>query len=151
MTPAGLEHGAIVMRLAGRVWQFAEANGLGVVYGAETGFRLASDPDTVRAPDLAFVSAERVTEVTPNRGFGTGAPDLAAEVVSPNDSYEEVEEKVLDWFRARTRLVWVVNPRTRTVAVHEQNGRITLLPESDTLTGGNLLPGFACQVSDLFA
>ena len=149
LTPAGLEHGAIVMRLAGRVWQFVEANGLGVVYGAETGFRLASDPDTVRAPDLAFVSAERVAEVTPKHGFGTGAPDLAAEVVSPGDSYSEVEEKVLDWLRAGTRLVWVIDPRTRTVAVHGASGNASIL--TDVLTGGDVIPDFECRVPDLFA
>lgn len=151
MTPSGYQHGRIAARLAGLVDSHVTAHQLGDTLGAETGFRLASNPDTVRAPDVAFVSRERVPEVAPPRGYGLGAPDLVAEVVSPNDSYEEVVEKVLDWLRAGTRLVWVVNPRTRTVAIHAPGADARMLHESDTLTGGEVLPGFACPVAELFA
>lgn len=151
MTPSGYRHGRVTARLARLVDTHAAAQQLGDTLGAETGFRLASDPDTVRAPDVAFVSRERIAQVAPSRGFGIGAPDLVAEVVSPGDAYEEVEEKVLDWLRAGTRLVWVVNPRARTVRVHEPHGRITLLGETDALTGGEVLPGFRCQVAELFS
>ena len=149
MAPAEYEHGRVVLRLGRIVASFIEAPGLGDALGAETGFRIGVDPDTVRAPDFAFVSRERLPEVTSPRGFGIGAPDLAAEVVSPGDSYSEVEEKVLDWLRAGTRLVWVVDPRTRTVAVHDASGNVSIL--TDVLTGGNVLPGFECRISDLFA
>lgn len=151
MTPAGSEHGVVAMNLATFVAPFVRTSRLGLVFTAETGFRIASEPDTVRAPDLAFVAGKRIPDSGIPKGFWPGAPDLAAEVVSPGDRYEEVEEKVLDWLRAGTRLVWVVNPRTRTVAVHEQHGNITLLTESETLTGGDVLPGFECRVAELFA
>ncbi|MDQ3521950.1 MAG: Uma2 family endonuclease [Gemmatimonadota bacterium] len=151
MTPSEYEHGRITARLARLVDSHVTAHQLGDTLGAETGFRLAFNPDTVRAPAVAFVSRERVAEVAPPRGYGLGAPDLVAEVVSPNDSYEEVEEKVLDWLRAGTRLVWVVNPRARTVTIHAPGEDARMLRESDSLTGGDVLPGFVCQVAELFA
>ena len=145
MTPAGYEHGRIAARLARIVGSFVDTQNL----GDETGFRLVSDPDTVRAPDLAFVSRGRISQVAPVRGYGVGAPDLVAEVVSPGDTYGEVEEKVLDWLRAGTRIVWVIDPRTRTVAVHDASGNVSIRTEA--LTGGDLLPGFECRVAELFA
>lgn len=149
MTPSGYQHGRITARLARLVDSHVTTHQLGDALGAETGFRLSSNPDTVRAPDVAFVSRERLPDIAPPRGYGLGAPDLVAEVVSPGDTYGEVEEKVLDWLRAGTRLVWVVDPRTRTVAVHEASGKISIATE--VLTGGDVLPGFECRVSELFA
>lgn len=149
MTPAGYHHGRIVFRLTGLVWSFLENDPLGEAFGAETGFRLGNNPDTVRAPDLAFVAKERIGEVAPARGYGHGAPDLVAEVTSPGDTYEEVEEKVATWLAAGTPLVWVLNPRRRTVAVHNREG-VQVLTDKDTLTGGSVLPGFACPVAELF-
>jgi Uma2 family endonuclease len=150
MTPAGSEHGVIALRLATRVGPFVEARGLGEVFTAETGFKIASDPDTVRAPDLAFVRRERIPESGIPTGFWPGAPDLAAEVVSPGDTYEEVEEKVAQWLRAGALLVWVVNPRRRTVAVHGSAERVRILSAADDLLGGDVLPGFRCAVAELF-
>jgi Uma2 family endonuclease len=150
MPPAGSEHGAISMNIALVVAQFVKAHNLGVVFGAETGFRIASDPDTVRAPDLAFVRRERIPEGGLPRGFWPGAPDLAVEVVSPGDTYSEVEENVNDWLDAGTRMVLVLNPRTRMVTVYTSSVDVVRLTESDTLDGGEVLPGFACRVADLF-
>lgn len=151
MPPAGSEHGAIIMNLGISLGQFVKANALGVVFSAETGFKIASDPDTVRAPDLAFVRHDRIPESGIPKEFWPGAPDLAAEVISPSDTYTEVEEKVIDWLNAGTRLVLVVNPRTRTVTVYSSHTEVTRLTESDLLTGGEIVPGFACRVSELFA
>lgn len=150
MTPAGSEHGIIAMRLATRVGPYVEARDLGEVFTAETGFKIASDPDTVRAPDLAFVRRERIPESGIPKGFWPGAPDLAAEVVSPGDTYEEVEEKVAQWLGAGTLLVWVVNPRHRTVAVRSTSDEVRILSETDELHGGDVLPGFTCSVAELF-
>jgi Uma2 family endonuclease len=150
MPPAGSEHGAVIMNLGGPLHQFVKANNLGVVFGAETGFRIASDPDTVRAPDLSFVWRERIPEGGIPRGFWQGAPDLAVEVISPSDTYTEVEEKVNDWLAAGTRLVLVLNPRTHTVSVYRSATEVARLTESDTLDGGQVLPGFSCRVADLF-
>jgi Uma2 family endonuclease len=128
-----------------------EANDLGVVFAAETGFRLASDPDTVRAPDVAFVIKTRVEEVGEFEGFWPGAPDLAVEVISPGDSYTEVEEKVEEYLQAGARAVWVVDPRRRTITVYRSLTDITILTENDTLEGGDLIPGFSCRVAEVFA
>jgi Uma2 family endonuclease len=150
MPPAGSEHGAVAVNIAVVIAQFVKPHDLGVVFGAETGFKIASEPDTVRAPDLAFVRRERIPAGGIPRGFWPGAPDLAVEVVSPGDTYTEVEEKVNDWLNAGTRMVLVLNPRTRTIAVYTSHTAVERLTESDTLDGGEVLPGFACQVAELF-
>jgi Uma2 family endonuclease len=150
MTPSGSEHGVITATLARLVDTFVSSRELGLVFGAEAGFRIGSDPDTVRAPDLAFVRRERIPESGIPKGFWPGAPDLAAEVVSPGDTYEEVEEKVAQWLGAGTLLVWVVNPRHRTVAVRASSDEVRILSETDELRGGDVLPGFTCAVAELF-
>jgi Uma2 family endonuclease len=150
LPPAGSEHGAVAVNIAVVIAQFVKPHGRGVVFGAETGFKIASDPDTVRAPDLAFVRRERIPEQGIPRGFWPGAPDLAVEVVSPGDTYTEVEEKVHDWLNAGTRMVLVLNPRTRTVTIYISHTDVVRLTESDTLDGGDVLPGFTCRVAELF-
>lgn len=141
----------IALRLAARVFSFVESHDLGVVFTAETGFHLASDPDTVRAPDLAFVRRERIPESGIPTGYWPGAPDLAVEVISPGDTYEEVEEKVSQWLGAGTLLVWIVNPRHRTVTVRSEADTARILSDTDDLLGGQLLPGFRCAIAKLFA
>jgi Uma2 family endonuclease len=150
MPPAGSEHGAVIMNLGGPLHQFVKTNNLGVVFGAETGFRIASDPDTVRAPDLAFIRRERIPKAGLPRGFWPGAPELAVEVISPSDTYTEVEEKVNDWLDAGTRMVLVLNPCTRSVTVYTSHTDVVRLIESDTLDGEEILPGFTCRVAELF-
>lgn len=147
--PAGSEHGAVVMNLGSPLHWFVRSHDLGVVFGAEAGFKIASDPDTVRAPGLASVRRERIPEGGIPSGFWPGAPDLAVEVVSPGDTYTEVE-KVHDWLNAGTRMVLVLNPRTRSVTIYTSFTTVARLTESDTLTGGEVLPGFTCRVSGLF-
>src|SRR4051812_16549369 len=105
MTPAGGPHGRIAARLASRLDQYVEAHDLGFVYAAETGFLIATQPDTVRAPDVAFVSADHADADDDDEGFVNGAPDLVAEVVSPSDTYAAVEEKAFAWLAAGTRMV----------------------------------------------
>ena len=150
MPPAGSEHGAVIMNIGTPLDQFVKAHGLGVVFGAEMGFKIASDPDTVRAPDLAFIRRERIPPGGLPRGFWPGAPDLAVEVISPGDTYTEVEEKVNDWLSAGTRMVLVLNPRTRMVTVYTSPTDVVRLTESDTLDGGEVLPGFTCRMAALF-
>jgi Uma2 family endonuclease len=151
MAPAGNVHGRIAMRLAWRLAQYVEAHQLGVVYAAETGFRLATNPDTVRAADVAFVSQRRVDEVGDVEGYWPGAPDLAVEVISPNDTYTAVEEKVAEWLGAGARSVWVVNPRMRTVAVYRTRTDVSVLTDQDVLSGGDVLAGWEARVADIFA
>ncbi|MFN8485088.1 MAG: Uma2 family endonuclease [Anaerolineae bacterium] len=150
MSPGGAEHGRIGGRLFVALGDFVLRHGLGEIYLAETGFILSRDPDTVRAPDAAFVAAARLAGRGRRSGFFDGAPDLAVEVVSPNDSYQDVEDKVYDYLNAGTRAVWVVNPRAQTVTVYEPTRVARTLTVHDTLDGGDTLPGFALPVRDLF-
>ncbi len=147
--PAGSNHGEIAMRLGWRLAKFVEENGLGKVFAAETGFKITSNPDTVRAPDAAFVSRARVEQAGVAEGYWPGAPDLAVEVVSPSDTSTEVEEKVIDWLDAGTRMVIVVNPRKRSVSVY-RGLAAKLLTENDTLGGEEIIPGWSVPVRDLF-
>lgn len=147
---AGSEHSVIAVRLTHIVAVFVHKRDLGLVFGAEGGFRVRSDPNTVRAPDLAFVRRERIPPSGIPKGFWPGVPDLAAEVISPSERYEEVDEKVAMWLEAGAEIVWVLNPRRKTVAVHSGDGTVRLLAADEELSGGALLPGFACAVAELF-
>lgn len=151
MPPPGFEHGAIAMRLAGLLHAFVREHDLGIVLAAETGFHLESDPDTVRAPDLAFVRRERLGAGALPRGYWRGAPDLAAEVLSPGDSRREVDAKAREWLAAGARVVWVVDPRAREVAVHAAAREPVVLTDRDTLDCPELLPGWSAPVDSLFA
>jgi Uma2 family endonuclease len=108
-------------------------------------------PNRVRRPDVSVVRKGRFPNERPPQGHCRIHPDLAVEVVSPNDLYYEVEEKVEEYLRAGVALVWVVNPPTGSVRVHRADGTVTDLGEDDELTGEDVLPGFHCQVKDLFA
>jgi Uma2 family endonuclease len=151
MAPAGNEHGKVTVRLTWRLAQHVEEYGLGVVFAAETGFRIGANPDTVRAPDVAFVAQARIDEVGPIDGYWPGAPDLVVEVVSPNDRYTDVEEKTTDWLEAGTRIVLIVNPRKRIVTVYRSLTDIAILTACDTLSGGDVVPGWTVQVGDIFS
>lgn len=150
MAPAGYQHGKIAQNLASLLDRYVRENGFGVVLAAETGFKIAGNPDTVRAPDAAFVRRERVEAVGEVEGYWPEAPDLAVEVVSPNDRFAEVEEKVADWLAAGTRMILVVNPRARTVTVRLSEKESRILSEEETLDGGQVLPGWTLSVADVF-
>jgi Uma2 family endonuclease len=150
MAPAGGEHGVTAMKVSIPLGFYVEEKDLGVVCAAETGFQIASNPDTVRAPDLAFVSKARIPHSGIPKGYWPFAPDLAVEVISPNDRYTEVEEKVLEWLEAGTKAVIVMNPRNRTVTVYNSLTEVAVLKQSDVLTLGDVVPGFSCPISKLF-
>ena len=150
MTPAGSEHGGIAANVAVALGTFVKKNHLGRVFGAETGFQIAREPDTVRAPDAAFVCAERIGPAL-SRGFFQGAPDLAVEILSPSDRAGEVFAKVRDWLDAGSRQVWVIDPQTRTVTVYRSRREISVLQASETLCAEDLLPGFGLPVAEIFA
>ena len=151
MAPSGYEHGRVAARLTVALGAYVDEHELGDVCGAETGFKLESDPDTVLAPDTAFIGRTRVGEVGRERGYGAGVPDLAAEVVSPNDRVGEVEQKVEQWLSFGVKLVWVVSPKLRTVTVYRSLVDVQTLTEKDDLDGENVLPGFRYPVAKLFA
>ena len=151
MAPAGGRHGHIAHRLSLFIGNHVLEQNLGQVFAAETGFLLRRNPDTVRAPDIAFVAAGRLSDGELPPGFLELAPDLAVEVVSPSDSSAAVRDKVRDWLGAGTPLVWVVYPDSRSVTVHRQGGQPQQLSETDSLSGAPALPDFAVPVRDLFA
>lgn len=146
--PPGFRHGDIVMALSARLYAFVKAGELGRVL-AESGFILVREPDTVRGPDIAFVQRERVPDPIPV-GLAPFAPDLAVEVLSPSDRPGKVLEKVADYLTAGTRLVWVVDADKRQARVYRSDGTISVIGESESLSGEDVLPGFTCPLSDLF-
>lgn len=150
MSPGGSRHGAVIIRLSLPLAQQVESSHLGVVFGAETGFILAHNPDTVLAPDIAFVRKERIPAGPLPDAYWDGAPDLAVEVLSPGDTVYEVEEKVEAWLKAGARAVWVVNSRKRTVRVHRPGAEARTLAENEFLDAEEVVPGFRIKVSDIF-
>jgi Uma2 family endonuclease len=149
MSPAGLEHGSIIVNITVSLAAFVKEHRLGRVFSADTGFCIASNPDTVRAPDVAFVRAERLVGGIP-RGFFPGPPELAVEVVSPSDRASEVLAKVQDWLEAGCLVVWVVDPEARRVSVY-QGREVVVLKEAEAVAGGNVLPGLSLPISEVFA
>ena len=150
MAPTGGRHGRVASRIDYRLRGYVELHQLGEVFAAETGFRLARNPDTVRAPDVAFVSKERLPSEEQLVGFPDLVPDLVVEVVSPSDTAGRVQAKVEDWLRAGPRLVWVAYPDTRSVVVYRSLDEVGVLGPEDILPGEPVLPGFSCPVADLF-
>jgi Uma2 family endonuclease len=149
MSPAGAEHGAVIMNLAVPLGIHVKTNRLGIVFGAETGFTLERDPDTVLAPDIAFIRKEKMGTLA--KGYREGPPDLAVEVISPGESKKKIEMKTARWLQFGTLVVWLVNPQTRTVAVCSSHGERKILDEKDILTGADLVPGFSIPVAEIFS
>ncbi len=150
LAPAGARHGKAAIKIGARLSAHVERRGLGEVFAAETGFILARDPDTVRAPDVAFVANDRLPPGGLPHGFMESAPDLAVEVVSPGDSEGYTLAKAGQWLQYGSRLVWIIYPETRTVAIYKSPNDIQVLTEADTLTGAPVVAGFSCPVEDLF-
>ena len=150
MAPAGGRHGRVAMRIGTLLDVYVASTGLGQVFAAETGFILQRNPDTVRAPDAAFVAKGRMPPGEAPDGYLALAPDLAVEVISPNDRPREVRGKVADWLNAGTRLVWVIYPSSRTATVHRPASSVEELGAEDLLDGTEVVPGFACRLGELF-
>ncbi len=146
MPPPGHVHGRVAMEFGWRLAQHVKAHGLGTVYAAETGFLLETDPDTVRAPDCAFVSRERLAAIGDAEGYLPGAPDLAVEVISPGDTYTEVEEKAIEWLANGSAMVLVLNPRKRTVTVYRSLTDITILDQNAVLDISDVVADFKVSV-----
>jgi Uma2 family endonuclease len=151
MPPTSDEHGVRTVRVTIRLGVFIEKHNLGEAFGAETGFIISRNPDTVRAPDFAFVTKDRMTKQGLTGRFYPAAPDLAVEVLSPSDSAADVQEKIDEWLEAGTRQVWVINPAKKTVHVHSPGRAVAKSRVGDTLDGEDVLPGLKLPVADLFA
>jgi len=148
--PAGFDHGGVGVRILVLLDNHVRARALGRVVGADTGFVLARTPDTVRAPDAAFVSAGRLGAVGRVKGYFPGAPDLAVEVLSPSERAGTIHGKVADYLAAGTRVVWVVDPESRTVTIYRSLLSPLVLAGDRELDGGDVVPGFAVKVSEIF-
>ncbi|MGE3271238.1 MAG: Uma2 family endonuclease, partial [Chloroflexota bacterium] len=151
MSPAGGEHGFISNRAQLRLGIYLDQHPEigGGLFAAETGFRISRDPDTVRAPDVAYVVEARLAQARV-AGYPDLAPDLIVEVVSPNDTASEVQAKIDEWLRAGVRLAWVLYPATHSAMVFHVDGTTHLLHADDNLTGDPVLPGFSCRLRELF-
>lgn len=148
MSPASPRHGEVCSAIGALLHVFVKPRGLGRVAVNDPGVITERDPDTVRGPDVAFWSRERLPEL-PDR-FTEVPPDLAVEVVSPRDTHREVVEKALHFLDHGVRLVWVVDPEDRIVMVYRSRHEVRILRETDELSGEDVLPGFSCGVSELF-
>ena len=147
---AGLKHGEVSSNFVGELRNFARPRRLGRVVGTDTGVLIERDPDTVREPDVMFISSERMPLTVRPDGYSEVIPDIVVEVKSPSDSRREVNDKARMWHSHGVPLVWAAYPETRTIDVHRADGSITTLRENDVLDGGEILPGFAVRVSDIF-
>jgi Uma2 family endonuclease len=145
VSPAGARHGRISLRLGAALLAFVREEGLGEVFDSSTGYRLPGG--NVRSPDASFVSSKRLPRVP--EGFLELAPDLAVEVLSPEDSPRGVLDKVGEYLAAGVRLVWVIDPRTSRAVSYRSLTDVQEIGPDGTLEGGELLPGFRYPLSDL--
>jgi Uma2 family endonuclease len=149
MSPAGFDHGRFSSLINAHVQLFVAEHNLGDTVGAETGFILARNPDTVRAPDLAFVKRERVRTVGRTKKFFPSYPDLAVEVLSPDDRASVVMKKIQQYLDAGTSQVWIIDPDELSLTVYAPNLPPRVMTANDTLDGGDLLPGFSLPLAKI--
>jgi len=149
--PMGQEADEVGINVATILKAYSKTTLPGVVNGAQGSFQIfPDDPNKVRIPDVSFTRRDRLPEGKPARGHGRVPPDLAVEIVSPNDTATKLQQKIRDFLNAGIPLIWVVNPDTRDVQVIRADGTGALLKVGDTLDGGDVLPGFSCPVAALF-
>ena len=151
----GMKSSLIAQRLATQIGLYLRDHPVGLLFGADAGYQCFADaPDKVRKPDVSFIRSGRLSGDDPPEGHCRIPPDIAVEVVSPRDLSYEIEEKVGEYLNAGVPLVWVVHPTTRTLRIHRPPssglGIVSELKESDTLSGEAVLPGFSCQIKELF-
>lgn len=149
MSPPGVRHGRVASCVTVILESYGRSSGVGVTVG-EAGYRLGSTPDTVRGPDVSFVRLERVPESGLPVGWGAAAPDLAVEILSPDNRMPEMRRKLAHYFEAGTQVAWVIDPDAQTVTVYERHAAPVILGIADTLGGGDVLPALSCAVAAIF-
>ena len=147
--PPSTRHGRVQANLQYHVTVYVRRTNAGYVFGQDTGFKLRSNPDTVRGPDLAFVSSDREADL-PDRGFAELAPDLIAEILSPGDRPGEMLSRVGDFLEAGTKLVWVIDPERREATVYRSDGSVGHVGPDGDFDGEPILPGFLCPLAEIF-
>jgi len=143
----GARHSGIGIRLTVRLGSYVEENGLGGVYGPDATFRIGENQ---RLPDLAFVAADRIPPEGEPEGIWELAPDLAVDIVSPTDLYEKVISKLVEYFAAGVRLVWLISPENRQFTIYTSPTQATILTDADELVCNDVIPGFRCRLADIF-
>lgn len=147
---AGHRHGKIAVNIATELNLFARTKRLGTVVASDSGVWLEYDPDTVREPDVAFTSAEKIPLDAEINGYAEVVPDLVVEIVSPSDSRRWARDRAQMWLDFGAPLVWIVHPDTRTIDVYRPGADTSTLHEDDSLDGHEVLPGFTCPASTIF-
>jgi Uma2 family endonuclease len=150
MSPAGWRHGGVAANIAAILGGYIRQTDVGRGFGAETGFLLKRNPDTVRAPDFAFIAKKNMPSTAPVEAFWPGPPDLAVEVLSPGDTSGEVAEKVEEWLTSGCAAVWVIDPKLQTVTIYQSPTNVRVVTAGETLVGDPVVPGFSCPVDELF-
>lgn len=149
MSPSGFDHDVLLMQIGSRLYDFVAKRRYGKICGGDVGFVVARNPDTVLAPDIAFVRSERIPESGCSRFFD-GAPDLAVEIVSPWDRPSEIEAKARHWIGCGARMVWVIDGSKQTVNVYRGAGERCTISLEGSLDGGDVLPGFTASLREIF-
>jgi Uma2 family endonuclease len=147
MPPPGTRHGVCCLKIGRRVGGFVDDHNLGTVASNDSGFVTEKNPDTVRGADVAFWSRQRLPAIP--EGYAEVAPELAVEVVSPEDHFSRVQRKLAHYLKCGVSMVWIVDPEDRSVSVYRPGQPTRILGESETLSGEDVLPGFSCVVGDL--
>jgi Uma2 family endonuclease len=151
MTPGGIGHSSVTLRVAFALESWNQRTRRGRVLTNEAGVVVAHDPDTVRGADALFISYERLPAAAAPSGYLTVPPELVVEVLARDESWSRVEQKVAEYHAFGVDLVWVADPQTRSVRVYPRGQESSLLPPDGELDGGALLPGFRCSLAELFA
>jgi Uma2 family endonuclease len=150
MSPTGLDHGRYEGQFYEKMNTVARKLKLGQVATGEVGIYIRRNPDTVRGADVIFISNERLSQQKRKEGFLNIAPEIVVEIMSPDDRWSEVKQKLKEYFSIGVKLVWVADPGDRTVYAYRSLTDVREFTESDTLTGDDILPGFAVLVAELF-
>lgn len=148
--PPGTLHGAVAANLTIKLGAFVHKERVGLVFAQDTGFKIERDPDTVRGPDVAFVSRGQLERI-PEAGYAELAPDLVVEVLSPNDRPGQVLAKIGDFLAAGTRLAWLVDPQRRETRIFRSDGGMAVIGEDGALDGEDVVPGFSCPLRAVLA
>lgn len=150
MSPVNIDHGFLEVEIGAELRNFVRQKGIGWVFGGETGIYTQREPDTIRGVDVGFISKERLPK-RPKKGFLAVAPELVVEIVSPHDRWNDINDKIEEYFAIGVLWVWIVEPKNKTVRVYRSVTEIQKLGEVDTLLGEGLLAGFAFPLAELFA
>ena len=150
MSPTGFWHGRIENRIGSLIERFVRSNDLGEVFSGEVGIYTQRNPDTIRAADVGFVSRGRLAQVK-SKSYLDVAPELVVEILSPDDRWSDLTDKLDEYFAIGVNLIWVVDPRRKQVYVYRSVTDVQRLSVEETLTGGEALPGFSVSVAELFA